>query len=98
MVDVARLAGVGVSTVSRALADSSRVTDETKERIRKIVEEHRYVVKHGARMLRNKMAGQVLVLLPNVAAFFFPEVTLGIEEMLQNEQISGNDREKEDIL
>ncbi|NKL59577.1 substrate-binding domain-containing protein [Rhizobium leguminosarum] len=104
MVDVARLAGVDVSTVSRALADSSRVTDETKERIRKIVEEHGYVVNHGARMLRNKMAGQVLVLLPNIAASFFPEVILGIEEILQNEQISvvigstQHDREKEDVL
>ncbi|WP_250958639.1 LacI family DNA-binding transcriptional regulator [Rhizobium sp. CG5] len=104
MVDIARLAGVDVSTVSRALADSSRVTDETKERIRKIVEEHGYVVNHGARMLRNKMAGQVLVLLPNIAASFFPEVILGIEETLQNEQISvivgstQHDRAREDVL
>lgn len=104
MVDIARLAGVDVSTVSRALADSARVTDETKERIRKIVEEKGYVVNHGARMLRNKMAGQVLVLLPNIAATFFPEVILGIEETLQKEGISviiGNtqyDRVREDAL
>jgi DNA-binding LacI/PurR family transcriptional regulator len=103
MADIARLAGVDVSTVSRALADSSRVTDETKERIRKIVEENGYVVNHGARMLRNKMAGQVLVLLPNIAATAFPEIILGIEEILQQEGMSaiiGNsqyDRAKEDV-
>lgn len=104
MVDIARLAGVDVSTVSRALADSSRVTDETKERIRKIVEENGYVVNHGARMLRNQMAGQVLILLPNIAATFFPEVILGIEETLQKDGISviiGNtqyDKAREDAL
>ena len=103
MADIARLAGVDVSTVSRALADSSRVTDETKERIRKIVEENGYVVNHGARMLRNKMAGKVLVLLPNIAATAFPEIILGIEETLQKEGMSvviantQYDRAKEDI-
>lgn len=83
MTDIARLADVDVSTVSRALANSPRVTEETKERIRKIVEETGYVVNHGARMLRSQMAGQILVILPNIAATFFPEVVLGIEETVQ---------------
>lgn len=88
MTDIARLADVDISTVSRALADSPRVTAETKERIRKIVEETGYVVNRGARMLRSQMAGQVLVILPNIAATFFPEVVLGIEETLQKEGLS----------
>ena len=88
MTDIARLAEVDISTVSRALADSPRVTEETKERIRKIVEETGYVVNHGARMLRSQMAGQILVILPNIAATFFPEVVLGIEETVQKEGLS----------
>ncbi|MBX5242746.1 LacI family DNA-binding transcriptional regulator [Rhizobium sp. NLR22b] len=88
MADIARLADVDVSTVSRALADSSRVTDETKQRIRQIVEETGYIVNHGARMLRSQMAGRVLVILPNIAATFFPEVILGIEETVHREGMS----------
>ena len=85
MTDIARIAEVDVSTVSRALANSSRVTEETKQRIRKIVEETGYVVNHGASVLRNQVAGRILVLLPNIAASFFPEVVLGIEETMQRE-------------
>lgn len=88
MADIARLADVDVSTVSRALTDSSRVTEETKERIRKIVEETGYVVNHGARMLRSRMAGNILVILPNIASTFFPEVVLGIEEAVQKQGMS----------
>ncbi|WP_162895185.1 LacI family DNA-binding transcriptional regulator [Rhizobium terrae] len=88
MAHIAQLAEVDVSTVSRALADSPRVTVETKERIRKIVEETGYVVNHGARMLRNQMAGQILVILPNIAATFYPEVVLGIEDTAQKEGMS----------
>lgn len=82
MADIARLAEVDVSTVSRAMAGSPKVTEETKDRIRKIVEETGYVVNHGARMLRNKRSGQILVMLPNISATFFPEVVLGIEDYL----------------
>jgi DNA-binding LacI/PurR family transcriptional regulator len=52
MADIARIAGVDVSTISRAFADSPRVTAETKERIRKVVAETGYIVNHNARQLR----------------------------------------------
>lgn len=83
MQDIARMAEVDISTVSRALADSPRVTEETKKRIRQIVEETGYAVNHGARMLRHSRSGQILVMLPNIAATFFPEVVLGIEDAVQ---------------
>lgn len=88
MTDIARIADVDISTVSRALAGSSRVTEETRERILKIVEETGYVVNHGARMLRHQTAGKILVLLPNIAAVFFPEVVLGVEETMQKAGMS----------
>ncbi|MFK0333994.1 LacI family DNA-binding transcriptional regulator [Rhizobium sp. NPDC090275] len=104
MADIARMAEVDISTVSRALANSPKVTDDTKEKIRKLVEETGYVVNHGARMLRNQRSGQILVMLPNIAATFFPEVVLGIEDELQEHQFTvvvgstRNDKEREDML
>ncbi|NKK04051.1 substrate-binding domain-containing protein [Rhizobium leguminosarum bv. viciae] len=104
MHDIARLAEVDVSTVSRALADSPRVTDETKSRILKIVQDTGYVINHGARMLRQRYSGQVLVMLPNIAFTYFPEVVLGIEDYVQEHGFSvvvGStryDREREEAL
>ena len=49
--DIARLAGVSKSTVSRALNDSSLVAEETKERIRSIARKHRFQISVPARQL-----------------------------------------------
>ena len=49
--DIARLAGVSKSTVSRALNDSPVVAAPTKERIRAIAREHRFQMNMPARRL-----------------------------------------------
>lgn len=83
MADIARIAGVDISTISRALADSPRVTDETKQRIRQVVEETGYVVNRSARTLRAQRTGIILVMLPSIASSSFADVVLGIEEVVQ---------------
>jgi DNA-binding LacI/PurR family transcriptional regulator len=52
--DVARLAGVSKSTVSRALSDSPLIAAETKERIRSIAREHDFQLNLPARRLSLK--------------------------------------------
>ncbi len=49
--DIARLAGVSKSTVSRALNDSPLIGVETKDRIRAIAEEHHFSMNEPARRL-----------------------------------------------
>lgn len=82
IVDLARMAGVNPSTVSRALSGAAVVTDETRARIEELAKRTGYVANHGARMLRSRRAGQILVIVPNIAASFYPEVLLGVEEAL----------------
>ena len=82
MRDIAKIAGVDRSTVSRALRDSPRVIPETKEKIREIVRQTGYVSNIHAARLRSNRAGQILVTLPNVAAAFFPDVIRGIEDTM----------------
>ena len=54
--DIARLAGVSKSTVSRALNDSPLIGTETKERIREIAREHRFEMNDPARRLSLKQS------------------------------------------
>src|SRR3954453_7444892 len=51
LADIARLAGVSKSTVSRALNDSALIGEETKQRIRSIAEEHGFERNDTARRL-----------------------------------------------
>lgn len=64
MSDIARLAGVSESTVSRALADSPLVNAKTKDRVRRIAHSHNYVVNEQARNFRLKRTGTIAVVIP----------------------------------
>jgi DNA-binding LacI/PurR family transcriptional regulator len=64
MEDIARLAGVSTSTVSRALNGSSLVNGETRERIEKLARSLKYSVNVGASNLRLQRNRTVAVVLP----------------------------------
>jgi len=49
--DIARLAGVSKSTVSRALSDSPLISHETKQRIQALAREHHFRLNQAARQL-----------------------------------------------
>jgi len=75
--DVARLAGVSKSTVSRALNDSPLIGAETKERIRAIAEEHHFQPNVPARRLSLKQSNTVaFVTYPYRADYAVPDVFL----------------------
>ncbi|MBW8880598.1 MAG: LacI family DNA-binding transcriptional regulator [Asticcacaulis sp.] len=64
MADIARLAGVSVSSVSRALADSPLIPLELRQRIQTIAREHGYVVNQAARNLRLQTTRTMGLILP----------------------------------
>jgi DNA-binding LacI/PurR family transcriptional regulator len=57
--DIARLAGVSKSTVSRALNDSPLIREETKERIRAIAREHDFRINVPARQLSLRQSNTI---------------------------------------
>lgn len=65
MSDLAKLAGVSKSTVSRALAGSERVTKETRDRIQQLAKEHNYRMNMRARNFRLQNILTIGVLLPS---------------------------------
>ena len=64
MSDVAALAGVSVSTVSRALAGSPLVPDAKRAEILRIAAQHGYVVNQQARSLRLRRTQTIGVVVP----------------------------------
>ncbi len=64
MADIARIAGVAESTVSRALSGSNRVSEVTRDRIREIVGQQGYKINARARSLRTRKTGTVEVVIP----------------------------------
>ncbi|MGW4473964.1 LacI family DNA-binding transcriptional regulator [Nonomuraea sp. NPDC004354] len=66
--DVARAAGVSQATVSYVLNDrpGSRISEETRARVRDAAERLGYVPHAGARTLRTGSSGLVLVALPDI--------------------------------
>lgn len=64
MADIARLAGVSASTVSRALAGNAKIPEQTREAIEAIADEHGYVINRSARNLRQSLTRTVCVAVP----------------------------------
>src|SRR6056297_2345992 len=67
--DIARIAGVSHSTVSRSLNDSPLISEVTKSRIKKIAEELNFGFNASARSLSTKKTGTIGIILPD----FFDE-------------------------
>ena len=78
--DVAKLACVDVSTVSRALNNTSYVHPETKERIYAAAKELGYRPNAVAKALRQGRSNTIGVVIPRLHLAIFSEMLQGLEE------------------
>ena len=77
--DIARIADVSTSTVSRALSGSKELSEATRERIVKICNEQGYRVNALARSLIRSRTNVIGLIVPEVTNPFYAEISLGIE-------------------
>jgi DNA-binding LacI/PurR family transcriptional regulator len=70
ILDVARLAGVSRTTVSRVLNYPDRVSEDTLRRVRKAADELRYIPSTAARSLRSGRSGTIALLSGDIAQPF----------------------------
>jgi LacI family transcriptional regulator len=81
--DVARLAGVSQPTVSRALRDNPRVSDETKQRVRNAARALGYVPSETGRALSSGRTRRIGLLLTDLENQFYPHVIAPMHRELE---------------
>ncbi|MEC0229800.1 LacI family DNA-binding transcriptional regulator [Paenibacillus alba] len=80
--DIAKKAGVSISTVSYALNGNPKVTEETSARILKIANELNYVPNAAARTLKTRVSKIIGVYLTDFSGAFYGELLQGMKEVL----------------
>lgn len=105
--DVARLAQVSPSTVSRVLANSSRISEETKRRVREALHQLDYHPNAFARGLVTNTTGAIGILIPpSMNEFFvnpfFAEWMSGVSEVAREHGfdtvLSTSARDEEEVV
>ena len=86
--DVARMCGVGVSTVSRAINNHPDINKETKEMIMSVIREHGYIPNNSARNLKRTDAKSIAVLVKGMDNPFFNKMITVLEEEIKKKRYS----------
>ncbi|GAB4529620.1 MAG: LacI family DNA-binding transcriptional regulator [Anaerolineae bacterium] len=80
--DVARAAGVSVSTVSRVLNNKDDVAPETYRRVRQIIDKAGYTSSLAARSMRSRRTNVIGLIVPDVADSFSIQVMKGVNRAI----------------
>lgn len=86
--DVARICGVGVSTVSRAINNHPDINPETKAMIMQTIKENNYIPNNSARNLKRQDAKAIAVLVKGITNSFFSEMIKIMEEEIKKKKYS----------
>lgn len=76
--DVARAAGVSVTTASRVLNNKDDVAPETYDRVRRVIEELNYTASLAAKSMRSRTTNVIGLVMPEVTEPFELEVIKGV--------------------
>jgi len=79
--DVAKRAGVSISTVSRVINRNIPVSDEVAARVEAVMKELRYVPRAAARNLATRKTNTLGLLISDILGDFFAPLLAGIESV-----------------
>jgi LacI family transcriptional regulator len=80
--DVAKAAGVSISTVSRVLNDRADVAPATYERVKEVIDELEYSSSLAARSMRSRKTGVIGLIMPDVGDSFSIQVIKGVNRAI----------------
>ena len=84
--DIAKISGVGVSTVSRVLNNHPDVKESTRENVLRVIKESNYVPNNSARILKQNTTKNIGVLVKGVFNPFFSELINVIGSTINEEK------------
>jgi len=88
IIDIAKICGVGVTTVSRAINNHPDISEETKAMIMKVVKENNYVPNNNARNLKRTASKTIAVLIKGMNNPFFIRMIDFFEKGIQQKKYS----------
>lgn len=83
--DIARLSGVGISTVSRAINDDPRINPKTKAHVMDVVQRYHYVPNDTARNLQATESNTVGILVRGMDNIFFQRMYHNFEDDFESQ-------------
>lgn len=83
--DIAKMANVSRTTVSRALNNSGYVSEDVRKKIMSIVEETGYMPSVSAKSLRTKRSGVIGIILPRISTETASRLVNGINDVLSKQ-------------
>ncbi len=86
--EVAELAGVSKSTVSRVLNNSGYVNSDKRHKIEQIIQDHQYKPSAAAVNLSKRESNTIGVIIPEIENQFFGEVLKGISEVADKNEFT----------
>ena len=86
--DIARICGVGVSTVSRAINNHPDINPVTKKAIMETIEKYGYIPNNSARNLKRTDAKCIAILVKGLTNPFFAKMIRIIEEAVEKKHYS----------
>ena len=79
IVEIADMAGVSVSTVSRVINDKGPMREDTRARVQKVIERANYMPNKLAKGLASQHSRTIALIIPDVANPFFADIIHGVE-------------------
>lgn len=81
--DIAKRAGVSIATVSYALNNDPRISEETAARVRRVAEEMNYLASGIAKSLKKKKTNNILIFIPEFGGPIYQEILEEIHQALK---------------
>ncbi|WP_199616179.1 LacI family DNA-binding transcriptional regulator [Paenibacillus alkalitolerans] len=82
--DIARIAGVSTATVSKVINNNGRISDKTRKKVQKIIDELQYHPNVLASAMKGKFTYQIALLIPDIDNPVYAQYLKHIEECGQD--------------
>ena len=82
MVDIAKLSGVSIATVSRIINKNGRYSKETEQRVLDVIEKSGYQLNLNAKSLRTNKSQTIGVIVPDITNEFFAKIIRSVEKYI----------------